>query len=54
MKPYSEITANEIDIEVKKLVDECYEQTKALLESKRDLIKNLAEELLEKESINLP
>ena len=36
------------------MVDECYAQTKALLESKRELIEKLAESLLEKESINLP
>jgi len=53
-KPYSEETAAEIDTEVKKLVDDCYQQTKALLESKRELIAGLAELLLEKESINLP
>ena len=53
-KPYSEETAAEIDFEVKKLVDECYATTKELLESKRELIQNLAEELLEHESINLP
>jgi len=54
MKPYSEETAAEIDDEVKSLVDKCYQETKELLESKRELIKNLAETLLEKESINLP
>ena len=54
MKPYSEETAAEIDDEVKKIVDECYQSTKALLESKRELIEGLAMELLEKESINLP
>lgn len=36
------------------MVDECYATTKELLESKRELIQNLAEELLEHESINLP
>ena len=54
MKPYSEETANEIDGEIKKIVDECYQSTKELLESKRELIEALASELLEKESINLP
>ena len=43
---YSEETAAEIDFEVKKIVDDCYAQTKALLESKRELIEKLAEELL--------
>ena len=54
MKPYSEETATEIDGEIKKIVDECYQSTKELLESKRELIEALASELLEKESINLP
>ena len=53
-KPYSEETAAEIDSEVKALVDTCYQETKELLESKRELIEKLAEELLEHESINLP
>lgn len=38
MKPYSEETADEIDFEVKKIVDDCYQSTKELLESKRELI----------------
>ena len=38
MKPYSEETNAEIDAEVKNLVDTCYQETKALLESKRELI----------------
>ena len=54
MKPYSEETAQEIDHEVKNLVDTCYAEVTELLESKRDLISKLAELLLEKESINLP
>lgn len=54
MKNYSEETAAEIDDEVKRIVDECYASTKELLESKRELIEKLAEELLEHESINLP
>lgn len=53
-KSYSEETATEIDEEVKRIVDDCYNETKELLESKRELIEKLAEELLEHESINLP
>merc|ERR1712194_178845 len=41
-------TLHEIDMETKKIVDECYAHVKNLL------IEALAEELLEKESINLP
>lgn len=54
MKAYSDETNHEIDMEVKRIVDECYANTKELLESKRHLIEALAEELLEHESINLP
>lgn len=41
-------------MEVRKVVDECYARTKELLEDKKELIIALAEELLAKESINLP
>ena len=53
-KAYSDETNYEIDMEVKRIVDECYANVKNLLEDKRELIENLAEELLEHESINLP
>jgi AFG3 family protein len=54
VKPYSDDTNQVIDEEVRRIVFECYDTTKKLLESKRDLIHNLAEELLKKESITLP
>jgi len=54
VKAYSDETNHEIDLEVKKLVDECYARTKELLLSKKELIGNLAEELLVHESMNLP
>jgi len=38
MKPFCEETSSDIDDEIKKIVDDCYQQTKDLLESKRDLI----------------
>jgi cell division protease FtsH len=38
VKPYSESTNEIIDEEVRGLVMDCYDRTKALLESKRDLI----------------
>jgi len=38
MKPYCEQTSEDLDEEIKKIVDECYQSTKELLESKRDLI----------------
>lgn len=38
MKPYSDSTNEIIDEEVRRVVMECYEKTKVLLESKKDLI----------------
>ena len=38
VKPYSETTNEIIDEEVRRIVSECYERTKELLESKKDLI----------------
>ncbi|MFT4833737.1 MAG: AFG3 family protein [Marinoscillum sp.] len=48
-KPYSEATAEIIDKEVKKLIDEAYKRTKELLESKRKELEIIAKELLAKE-----
>ena len=48
-KPYSEATAEMIDREVKKLIDEAYNRTKDLLNEKREQLETLAKELLEKE-----
>jgi AFG3 family protein len=38
IKPYSESTNEAIDEEMRKIVMECYDNTKKLLESKRELI----------------
>ena len=48
-KPYSETTAREIDEEVRKIIAEAYTRTKKLLQSKKDKLTILAEQLLEKE-----
>jgi len=48
-KPYSEETSKLIDQEVRKLIDEAYVKTKALLREKRGQVEKLAEELLVKE-----
>jgi len=48
-KPYSEETSRMIDHEVRTLIDAAYERTKQLLESKRNEVGLLAEQLLEKE-----
>ena len=38
VKSFSDETNYEIDLEVRKLVDECYNRTKDLLTEKRELI----------------
>jgi cell division protease FtsH len=48
-KPFSEETGKIIDEEVRKLIDEAYLKTKALLSEKRGDVELLAKELLKKE-----
>lgn len=48
-KPYSEQTAQIIDQEVKKLIDEAYHRTTTLLTDNKDQLTQLATRLLEKE-----
>jgi len=50
-KPYSETTADMIDIEVRKYIGEAYVRTKELLLTKREQLNLLAEVLLDKEII---
>jgi AFG3 family protein len=48
-KPYSEKTAEMIDVEIRKFIDEAYQRTKAVLVSKRAELDKVAGVLLEKE-----
>jgi len=48
-KSYSEETAATIDMEIKRLVDEAYEETRQLLVENRDMLDKIAEALLEHE-----
>lgn len=48
-KPYSEATAEKIDIEAKKIIDIAYDRTKKMLIEHRDHLEIIAKELLEKE-----
>ena len=48
-KPYSEKTAEMIDEEVRQIIQNAYERTKALLNDKRKELENLSQELLRKE-----
>ncbi len=50
-KPYSEVTAEQIDIEVKSLIDKAYEMAKSVLLEKSEGVKALAEKLLENEVV---
>ncbi len=50
-KPYSEKTAQEIDIEAKAIIDKAYNMARETLEAHRDGLTKLAERLLEKEVI---
>lgn len=51
-KSYSEKTAGVIDKEVKRIVDECYEEARAMIMAHMDVLHKCAELLLEKERIN--
>jgi AFG3 family protein len=48
-KPYSEATSERIDREVKRIIDDAYERTKALLLRHQNHLEVIAKELLEKE-----
>ncbi|OAK93836.1 ATP-dependent metallopeptidase Hfl [Phaeosphaeriaceae sp. SRC1lsM3a] len=50
-KPFSEDTAKNIDMEVKRIVDEAYKQCKDLLTEKKHEVGLVAEELLKKEML---
>jgi cell division protease FtsH len=50
-KPFSESTAQAIDEEVKKIVEEAHERTRKLLVEKRNELELVAQELLKKEVI---
>jgi len=51
-KNYSEATAQEIDREVKNIIEQCYQRARRLVEENHHLLINLAETLLEKEVLD--
>ncbi|CAN5543047.1 ATP-dependent zinc metalloprotease FtsH [soil metagenome] len=51
-KPYSDETGRMIDVEVRLLIDEVRQETRRLLEEKRDRLEALAQALLSKEVLN--
>lgn len=50
-KPYSEKTAEEIDREVKRIIDDAYERVKGILKEHQEGLAKLADKLLDKEVI---
>ena len=51
VKPYSEKTAELIDNEIKNIIETQYQRAIDLLESKKDILKQLADRLIEREVI---
>ena len=49
----SEETLREIDLEVKRIIDECHEKARAIINEHRDILDRTAELLLQKEKINM-
>ncbi len=48
-KPYSEKTAEKIDEKIRKYIDDCYKQSKKIIEDNKELIEKMSKILLEKE-----
>ena len=51
-KEYSEFTAQEIDTEVKRIINEAYERSKEAIETRRDRLEMIANALLEFETLD--
>jgi cell division protease FtsH len=51
-RAYSESVANAIDEEVRRIIDECYEEAKRILQENENVLHACAELLIEKERIN--
>jgi len=51
-KGYSEKTAQEIDNEVKHIIDECYHRAKSIIDAQRDKLEVIANALLEYETLD--
>jgi cell division protease FtsH len=50
-KNFSDIVAHEIDEEMRNIINGCYEKTKKILNENKDLLKLIADTLLEEETI---
>ncbi|MBR1797330.1 MAG: ATP-dependent zinc metalloprotease FtsH [Clostridiales bacterium] len=54
VQSYSDATAYEIDKEVQRIITECYEDTKRILEEKRSTVEGLAKRLIEAYKVDGP
>ncbi len=54
VQSYSDSTAYEIDKEVQRIINECYEDTKKILEEKRSTVEGLASRLIENYKVDGP
>ena len=54
VQSYSDSTAYEIDKEVQRIINECYEDTKRILEEKRSTVEGLAKRLVENYKVDGP
>jgi len=50
-KDYGEHSADEIDVEIVKIIDDCFEKAKALLSNNREKLDAIAKRLIEKETL---
>lgn len=51
-KNYSEDTADEVDFEIRKVINECYSKAREILETNKEKVNYIAEILLKKETIS--
>ena len=54
VQSYSDSTAYEIDKEVQRIINECYEDTKKIIEEKRNTVEGLAKRLVDNLKVDGP
>ena len=54
VQPYSDATANEIDKEIQRIINECYDDVKRILTEKRSIVEGLSERLIEVLKVDSP
>ncbi|MCQ2532469.1 MAG: ATP-dependent zinc metalloprotease FtsH [Saccharofermentans sp.] len=54
VQPYSDATATEIDKEIQRIINECYEDVKRILIEKRSIVEGLSERLIEVLKVDSP